>query len=68
MSLSEACSCGAAFSAERDDELNLLNEWRKMHKCPKPERGNLALTSLSEPAPDYHIPEMHIGFRGDDDD
>jgi hypothetical protein len=68
MSLSESCSCGAGFSAERDDELKLLNEWRKTHKCPKPQGGNLGLTSSSETSPNYHIPEMHIGFRGDDDD
>jgi hypothetical protein len=68
MSLSESCSCGAGFSADREDELNLLNQWRARHKCPKPVRGDLGLTSVSELAPDYHIPEMHIGFRGDDDD
>lgn len=68
MSLSESCSCGAGFSAERDDELLLLNEWRKAHKCPKPQGGSLGLSSSVESAPDYSYPELRLGFRGDEDD
>jgi hypothetical protein len=68
MSLSESCSCGASFSAERDDELGLLNQWRKRHKCPKPQGGALALSSSIESVDDFVYPELRIGFRGDDDD
>jgi len=68
MSLSESCACGASFSAERDDELSLLNAWRSKHKCPKPERGNLALSAATELGSDFAYPELRIGFRGDDDE
>jgi len=67
MSLSESCSCGASFSADRDDELRLLNEWRKTHKCPKPERGNLTLGSSVEAVDDFAYPNLRVGFRGDDE-
>jgi hypothetical protein len=73
MSISETCSCGAAFSAERNDELKLLNQWREAHKCQFPKQGDLAImdTAQSSIAEDFRIPELHIGFRpdqGDDDD
>jgi hypothetical protein len=67
MSLSESCSCGAGFSADRDDELRLLNEWRKSHKCPKPQGGSLGLSAVVEAATDYVYPELRIGFRGDEE-
>ena len=44
--ISESCGCGAAFSAERQDELKLLNSWRTSHKC-KPSEGNLAIVDSS---------------------
>jgi len=65
MSLSESCSCGAGFTADRDDELYLLNQWRKNHKCPHPERGDLGLSAAVETAPNHTLPELHIGFRSD---
>jgi hypothetical protein len=73
MSLSETCSCGASFSAERNDELKLLNQWREQHKCEFPKVGDLAIVdnSHSQIAEDFRIPELHIGFRpdeGDDDE
>jgi hypothetical protein len=70
MPISETCSCGAAFSAERNDELKLLNQWREQHKCQFPKTGDLAImdTSRNELAPDYTIPEMHIGFRPSEED
>jgi hypothetical protein len=73
MSLSETCSCGASFSAERNDELKLLNSWRTTHKCQLPKQGDLAIvdSSHSSIAEDFRIPELHIGFRpseGDEDD
>lgn len=70
MPLSETCSCGAAFSAERNDELKLLNAWRTQHKCMNPKGGDLAIidTSSNQLADDYTIPELHIGFRPSEDD
>ncbi len=68
MSLSESCSCGASFSADRDDELRLLNDWRRAHVCPGPERGSLALGSAVESAHDFVYPNLRVGFRGDEDD
>jgi hypothetical protein len=68
MSVSESCACGAGFSAERDDELQLLNQWRSRHKCPKPEGGSLALSSSVETVTDFTYPELRLGFRGDEDD
>jgi hypothetical protein len=46
--ISESCSCGASFQAERSDEIKLLNQWRTNHKCRS--EGNLAIidTSRSE--------------------
>ena len=43
--ISEACSCGASFQAERSDELKLLNNWRTNHKCRS--EGNLAIIDNS---------------------
>lgn len=70
MSLSETCTCGASFSAERDDELKLLNQWRRAHKCV-PQPGDLytsGLDSRADLATDYTLPEMHIGFRYEPED
>ena len=67
MSLSESCSCGASFSADRDDELRLLNEWRLAHRCPMPERGSLAVESSVESVHDFVYPNLRVGFRGDED-
>ena len=75
MSVSETCSCGASFSAERNDELKLINAWRTTHKCSYPRGGDLAIVDAAQSsiAEDFRIPELHIGFRpseddGDDDD
>lgn len=50
--IAETCQCGAAFQAERSDELKLLNAWRTGHKC-LPVEGSLAIvdSSRSETAP-----------------
>jgi hypothetical protein len=45
--ISETCSCGASFSAERSDELKLLNTWRTSHKC-KPSEGTLAIVDSAK--------------------
>lgn len=70
MSLSETCSCGASFTAERSDELKLLNAWRTSHRCATPKQGDLAIidTSSTTLAQDTTIPELHIGFRPSEDD
>lgn len=70
MSISETCSCGASFAAERNDELKLLNAWRTSHKCITHDNGNLAIvdTSNTQIADDFRIPELHIGFRPSEDD
>jgi len=44
--ISESCGCGASFSAERSDELKLINSWRTNHKC-RPQEGNLAIVDAS---------------------
>ena len=43
--ISESCSCGASFQAERSDEIKLLNQWRTNHKCRS--EGNLAIIDSS---------------------
>lgn len=43
--ISETCSCGASFQAERSDEIKLLNQWRVNHKCRT--EGNLAIVDNS---------------------
>lgn len=70
MSLSEVCSCGASFTAERNDELKLLNAWRSAHRCSIPKQGDLAIVDNSSTtiADDFRIPELHIGFRPSEDD
>lgn len=70
MSLSEVCSCGASFTAERSDELKLLNAWRSSHKCGMPKGGDLAIVDTANTSimDDPRMPELHIGFRPDTDD
>ena len=70
MPISETCSCGAAFSAERNDELKLLNQWREQHRCSYPKQGDWAImdSSRNELAPDFIEPELHIGFRRSEED
>ena len=43
--ISETCTCGASFQAERSDEIKLLNQWRVNHKCRT--EGNLAIVDNS---------------------
>ena len=70
MSVSESCGCGASFSADRPkDELRLLNSWRSSHTCFS--REELLLTSDNSvvvQTPDVKVPELHIGFRGQEFD
>lgn len=60
----ERCGCGAEFETDERDPVKLLAEWRKWHKCPDlPEPERMGGTAQVETAPDYTIPDMHIGFR-----
>ena len=52
--ISESCSCGASFQAERSDEIKLLNQWRVNHKCRS--EFNLAIIDNSR------IETSPIGF------
>jgi hypothetical protein len=63
MMLNETCSCGASIEINRDDELKLIREWRRIHKCV-PKREDLGtLTSQIEQATNDPIPEQRFGFQ-----
>ena len=68
MSVSESCSCGASFTADRDDEIKLLNQWRNGHKCKT--SGDLIfnnpIQSVTESLSYSTEPELQLGFRYDD--
>ena len=70
MSISESCSCGASFTADRDDEIKLLNQWRTSHKCKL--SGDLIFNNPSTAVTDkvdyVTEPELQLGFRYDDSD
>ena len=65
----ERCSCGAEFESDEVGSVRLLREWRRKH-LHQLESGGLVVTdsARSEVAPDFMIPELHIGFRADPDD
>ena len=70
MSISESCSCGASFTADRDDELKLLNQWRSNHKCK--DSGDLIFnnptTASLDKTDNFNQPELQLGFRYDEED
>jgi hypothetical protein len=70
MSISESCSCGASFTADRDDELKLLNQWRIAHRCK--DTGDLIFnnpsTAVIEKVDSNLAPELQLGFRYDEED
>lgn len=66
--VSETCGCGAAFQAERADEIKLLNQWRASHKCHEKADLFVVDSSRNETAPDFTKRELHIGFRADEDE
>ena len=70
MSVSESCSCGASFTADRDDELKLLNQWRLNHKCKI--TGDLIFnnpsTAVLDKVDSSTLPELQLGFRYDEED
>lgn len=62
MMINETCSCGASIEINREDELKLLRDWRKKHRCvPTPEfRGELGSSlTLGNVEP---LPERPLGF------
>jgi hypothetical protein len=64
MAVSESCSCGASFSAERNDELKLLIDWREAHECRNREVFAISDNGHISQIADQKDPELHIGFRG----
>ena len=66
MAISESCSCGASIELDRSDEVALLKEWRRVHKCRTVERSDFfaQANTVVESAPDFTDMNMHIGFRG----
>lgn len=65
----EKCSCGAEIETDEENPLKILRAWRKNHVCKA--NGELIYSSgfaTVESAPDYTKPEMHLGFRYNEDD
>lgn len=68
MSVRERCSCGAEIETDERDSLKIVQEWRAGHVCPDKSDDDyqpIGGVAQVEQAPDYTIPDMHIGFRGD---
>ena len=61
----ERCACGAEIETDEDNALEIWAAWREVHDCPAPTLDDRPIggTSQAEQAPDYTIPDMHIGFR-----
>jgi len=61
----ERCSCNAEFETDEDNAPTLWAAWRELHVCPEISEGHQPIggTAQADLAPDYTIPEMHIGFR-----
>lgn len=73
--IKETCSCGAQFklsSVEMEEGMRALRNWRKTHKCVHSgltEMGDINSSfSSSERVEDTTFPELHIGFRPNEDD
>lgn len=63
--ITERCSCGAEFAADRNDELKLWLEWTNRHSCRDEvqlERDTSANAQV-ELAGQFHEPELQLGFR-----
>jgi hypothetical protein len=59
VNVSESCSCGAAFSAEGDNVVRLLREWRKDHVCTeKPEPAAEGTFTVSN----AQVEQAPVGF------
>lgn len=63
--ITERCSCGAEFAADRNDELKLWREWNNRHTCPEESalQRETSATAQVEAAGQLHEPELQLGFR-----
>jgi hypothetical protein len=61
----ERCSCGAEIEIVEEPNAEEIHAgWIVGHKCRLPVLdGPTGGTAQVEQAPDYTMPEMHIGFR-----
>ena len=61
----ERCGCGAEFEVDEEDSLEIWTTWREIHRCVVvvEESGGMGGVAQVEQAPDYTIPELHVGFR-----
>lgn len=66
MAISESCSCGASIELDRGDEVSLLLDWRKSHRCKISNSADFfsSAAPMVESAPDFTDKNLHIGFRG----
>lgn len=65
----ERCSCSAEIETDEDDAYSIVAEWREEHSCKQlVEPVHTSGFATVELAPDYTNPEMHIGFRYNEDD
>jgi len=71
MRVAERCICGATIELEghelqRTELFTELELWRSQHVCiiqPDDDEPPTSGVAHIEQAPDYTVPEMHIGFR-----
>jgi hypothetical protein len=64
--LRERCACGAEIETDERNAIDLVRDWRDSHACPdKPDDDYQPIGGVAqvEQAPDYTIPELHVGFR-----
>lgn len=60
----ERCSCGAEIETDDNDSLRIVVKWRKGHKClPQVDDRVTSGFAQVEIAPDYTVPDLHLGFR-----
>lgn len=61
----ERCTCGAEIETDEEDSLEIWTVWREVHRCSEQpqEASGMGGVAQVEQAPDYTIPELHIGFR-----
>jgi hypothetical protein len=65
----ERCSCGAEIETDEQEAYSIVAEWREEHSCKMAleptQTSGFATVDL---APDYTNPELHIGFRYNEED
>ena len=61
----ERCTCGAELETDEEDALAIWTTWKEIHNCTgQPVDGHSGGgVAQVEQAPDYTMPELHIGFR-----